>query len=213
MPSVATPGTWSPSAARTTLKVTAVAAGLAFPHAAQAIQTVRRRRPLNTKKGTAETVYPITSLIAIQARPAEFAAIARGHWLIEDRLHRARDVTYDEDRSQVRTAKRPPASWPACATWSSPFCGSPGKPASPPPASPRPPTQPVTANDHELLTDDFAEALPGKRHGSRQRAAVIAPAGPAFASVPQRRNSAGRHRVCFAGGREVRNRAGGGANC
>jgi hypothetical protein len=31
------------------VKVTAVAAGIAFPHAAQAIQVVRRRRPLNGK--------------------------------------------------------------------------------------------------------------------------------------------------------------------
>ncbi len=31
----------------------------------------------------------------------------RGHWLIEDRLHWVRDVTYDEDRSQVRTANGP----------------------------------------------------------------------------------------------------------
>ena len=68
---------------------------------------VRRRRPLNSKKRTAETVYAITSLTAIQARPAELAAIARGHWLIEDRLHWVRDVTYDEDRSQVRTGNGP----------------------------------------------------------------------------------------------------------
>jgi predicted transposase YbfD/YdcC len=94
-------------AERRTLKVTAVAAGLAFPHAAQAIRIVRRRRPLNSKKWTAETVYAITSLTAIQARPAELAAIARGHWLIEDRLHWVRDVTYHEDRSQVRTGNGP----------------------------------------------------------------------------------------------------------
>jgi predicted transposase YbfD/YdcC len=94
-------------AERRTLKITAVAAGLAFPHAAQAIQIVRRRRPLNSKKWTAETVYAITSLTAIQARPAELAAIIRGHWLIEDRLHWVRDVTCDEDRSQVRTANGP----------------------------------------------------------------------------------------------------------
>jgi hypothetical protein len=75
-------------AERRTLKVTAVAAGLAFPHAAQAIQIVRRRRPRNgTKKWSTETIYAITSLTAIQARPAELAAIARGHWLIEDQLH------------------------------------------------------------------------------------------------------------------------------
>ena len=92
---------------RRTLKITAVAAGLAFPHAVQALRIVRRRRPLNSKKWTAETVYAITSLTAIQARPAELAAIVRGHWLIEDRLHWVRDVTYDEDRSQVRTANGP----------------------------------------------------------------------------------------------------------
>jgi predicted transposase YbfD/YdcC len=94
-------------AERRTLKVTAVAAGLAFPHAAQALRIVRRRRPLNSRKWTAETVYAITSLTAIQARPAELAAIIRGHWSIEDRLHWVRDVTYDEDRSQVRKGNGP----------------------------------------------------------------------------------------------------------
>jgi predicted transposase YbfD/YdcC len=70
-------------AERRTLKATAVATGLAFPHAAQAIQIVRRRRPLTENKWSAGTVYAITSLTAIQARPAQLAAIARGHWLIE----------------------------------------------------------------------------------------------------------------------------------
>jgi predicted transposase YbfD/YdcC len=94
-------------AERRTLKVTAVAAGLAFPHAAQAIQIVRRRRPLAGTKWTAETVYAITSLTVIQARPGQLARYARGHWGIEDRLHWVRDVTYDEDRSQVRTGNGP----------------------------------------------------------------------------------------------------------
>ena len=97
-------------AERRTLKVTAVAAGLAFPHAAQAIQIVRRRRPLtgkHTKKWSTETVYAVTSLTAIRARPAALAQIVRGHWGIEDRLHWVRDVTYDEDRSQIRTGNGP----------------------------------------------------------------------------------------------------------
>src|ERR1700691_2602781 len=96
-------------AGRRTVKVTAVAAGLAFPHAAQAIQIVRRRRPLNgtTRKWSAETSYAITSLTAAQARPAEVTAIIRGHWLIEDRLQWVRDVTYCEDRSQVRRGNGP----------------------------------------------------------------------------------------------------------
>ena len=40
-------------------------------------------------------------------QPAELAAIIRGHWFIEDRLHWVRDMDYDEDRSQVRTASGP----------------------------------------------------------------------------------------------------------
>ena len=95
-------------------KVTAVTAGLGFPHAAQAIQIVRRRRSLNAKNGTmwkkrwsTEMVYAVTSLTATEASPAELADILRGHWRIEDRLHWVRDVTYDEDRSQVRTGTGP----------------------------------------------------------------------------------------------------------
>ncbi len=72
---------------RRVMKVTAVAAGLAFPHAAQAIQIVRRRRLSGKKKWSRETVYAVTSLSAVQASPAELAAIIRGHWRIEDRLH------------------------------------------------------------------------------------------------------------------------------
>jgi len=94
-------------AERRTLKVTAVAAGLAFPHAAQAIQIIRRRKLPGKKKWSSETVYAITSLTATQASPAELAAIIRGHWLIEDGLHWVRDLDWDEDRSQVRTASAP----------------------------------------------------------------------------------------------------------
>ena len=65
-------------AERRALKITAVAAGLAFPHAAQAIQIVRRRK-LPGKKWSSETVYAITSLTVTQASPAELAAIIRGH--------------------------------------------------------------------------------------------------------------------------------------
>jgi predicted transposase YbfD/YdcC len=94
-----------------TLKVTAVAAGLGFPHAAQAVRVVRRRRLLSAKNGkkkwSRETVYAITSLTATQVSPAGLAGIIRGHWAIEDRLHWIRDVTYDEDRSQIRTSNGP----------------------------------------------------------------------------------------------------------
>jgi predicted transposase YbfD/YdcC len=68
---------------------------------------VRRRRGLTNKKWSTETVYAITSLSATQASPADLADIIRSHWAIEDRLHWVRDVTYDEDRSQIRTGNGP----------------------------------------------------------------------------------------------------------
>ena len=90
---------------RRTLKVTSVARGLAFPHATQAIQITRRRKVKG--KWSRETCYAVTSLTITQARPARLAAIIRGHWGIEDRLHWIRDNDFDEDRSQVRTAAGP----------------------------------------------------------------------------------------------------------
>ena len=37
------------------------------------------------------------------ADPATLAAWVRGHWEMENRLHWVRDVTYQEDKSLVRT--------------------------------------------------------------------------------------------------------------
>ena len=90
---------------RRTLKVTSVAAGLAFPCAAQAIQITRRRKVKG--KWSRETCYAVTSLTVTQATYAQLAAIIRGHWGIEDRLHWVRDMDVDEDRSQIRTASGP----------------------------------------------------------------------------------------------------------
>ena len=65
-----------------------------------------RRRKVKGK-WSAETCYAVTSLTVTQASPAHLAAIIRGHWGIEDRLHWVRDNDFDEDRSQVRTASGP----------------------------------------------------------------------------------------------------------
>ena len=90
---------------RRTLKVTSVAKGLAFPHAAQAIQVVRRRKV--SGPWSRETCYAVTSLTGTQASHTQLAAIIGGHWGIEDRLHWVRDTDFGEDRSQVRTASGP----------------------------------------------------------------------------------------------------------
>jgi predicted transposase YbfD/YdcC len=69
-----------------TVKVTAVRAGILFPHATQAIQVVRCRRT-RTGRWRTETAYAVTSLAAEQADPAELADAIRGHWHVENRLH------------------------------------------------------------------------------------------------------------------------------
>lgn len=77
-----------------------------FPHATQAIKVVRRRRAANSQKWTTVTVYAITSLSAVQADPVLLARWLRGHWAIEA-LHWVRDVSFDEDRSQIPTSNGP----------------------------------------------------------------------------------------------------------
>ena len=72
------------------LKVVTIAAGIAFPHARQAMQVTRKTRPISARTGKrgrwrTETVYAITDLSPHQARPDELAAWIRGHWQIEVR--------------------------------------------------------------------------------------------------------------------------------
>jgi predicted transposase YbfD/YdcC len=91
-----------------TIKVLTLAGGIDFPHAAQAIRIRRRRHALDQpRRWTTETVYAITDLQVHQAKPAQLAAMIRGHWSIENKVHWVRDVTYDEDRSQIRTGTGP----------------------------------------------------------------------------------------------------------
>jgi len=54
-----------------------------------------------------ETVYLITSLKPDKASPEKLLKINREHWGIENKSHYVRDVTYDEDRSQIRSKNGP----------------------------------------------------------------------------------------------------------
>jgi predicted transposase YbfD/YdcC len=99
-----------------TLKKTAVAdaagprgQGLLFPHAQQAIRITRTRstRSGGKAKRSTETAYAVTSLTAIDATGEHLAQAVRGHWTVENRLHYVRDVTWDEDRSQIHTGNGP----------------------------------------------------------------------------------------------------------
>ena len=90
---------------RRTVKATEVGAGLGFPHATQVLQ-VRRTVTRNGRKSV-EIVYLITSMPMTAAAPTQIATWIRGHWGIETRLHWVRDVTFDEDRSTIRTGTGP----------------------------------------------------------------------------------------------------------
>jgi predicted transposase YbfD/YdcC len=69
----------------------------------------RERANLTDVLVSAETSYYVTSLTKHNADTPRLAGHVRGHWGIENRLHWVRDVTFDEDRSQVRTSSAPRA--------------------------------------------------------------------------------------------------------
>jgi predicted transposase YbfD/YdcC len=76
-----------------------------FPHAAQVLKL---RRKATAKTGvTTKVVYLISSLPPHHTDLTVIAGYVQGHWGIETRLHWVRDVTFDEDRSQVRTGAGP----------------------------------------------------------------------------------------------------------
>ena len=89
--------------ARRTIKVVLAPAWIEFAGAAQVAQL--RRTVTKKGKKTVEVVYLVTSDSG--AEPATLAAWVRGHWEIENKLHWVRDVTYQEDKSLVRTGNAP----------------------------------------------------------------------------------------------------------
>jgi predicted transposase YbfD/YdcC len=67
-------------------------------------RTITKKRSGETRR---EVVSAITSLSAERASARQLLQLWREHWHIENKLHWVRDVTFDEDRSQVRTERIP----------------------------------------------------------------------------------------------------------
>lgn len=78
-----------------------------FPHCGQVAHLERYRQEIKSGKIHEETAYIITSLSPEKANPERLLSLARGHWSIENKSHYVRDVTFDEDRSQVRKDSGP----------------------------------------------------------------------------------------------------------
>jgi predicted transposase YbfD/YdcC len=73
-----------------------------FPHAEQVFMI--EREITNKKSGvtTIEIACGITSLTKENASAKRLLELNRGHWCIENGLHYVRDVTFNEDKSQIR---------------------------------------------------------------------------------------------------------------
>jgi hypothetical protein len=87
-------------------------AGLGWPHLAQVCRVERRRdliRSGRIVKAEVEVSYAVTSLPPERAGAAALLRLLRGHWGIENGAHHVRDVTFDEDRCQVRSGAAPQA--------------------------------------------------------------------------------------------------------
>lgn len=81
-----------------------------WPHLRQICCVERHRLIVRRQKIIATEVdiqYYVTSLPPEHADAKTLLTLARGHWGIENRLHYVRDVTFDEDRSQMRSGAVP----------------------------------------------------------------------------------------------------------
>lgn len=105
VPAVTTTDTGHGRRVRRTIKAVQAPTWIDFPGAAQIIQ-LRRTRTIKGRR-TIEVVYAICSLDTIAAPPATAGTWIQGHWGIENALHWVRDVTFDEDRHQLRAGNGP----------------------------------------------------------------------------------------------------------
>jgi predicted transposase YbfD/YdcC len=78
-----------------------------WPGHQQVLEVERSITHKGTGKARHEVAYAITSLSAQRASARQLLQLWREHWHIENKLHWVRDVTFDEDRSQVRTERIP----------------------------------------------------------------------------------------------------------
>lgn len=80
---------------------------LDWPGVQQVFRLDRKTTLLKTAQVRTQTVYGLTSLSARSADANQLLTLIRGQWYIENKNHWVRDVTFGEDRSQVRKENLP----------------------------------------------------------------------------------------------------------
>jgi predicted transposase YbfD/YdcC len=78
---------------------------LDWPHVAQVFRIERTWREHGQARRAVH--YGITSLSPDTGPPARLLALKRGHWAIENGLHRCKDVTFGEDASLIHVGQGP----------------------------------------------------------------------------------------------------------
>ena len=77
-----------------------------WPHLHQVFRLQRLVHYQRTGRLTYEVVFGVTSLSTVQCDADRLLRITRDHWLIENRLHYVREVTFGEDGCPIRHPKR-----------------------------------------------------------------------------------------------------------
>ena len=80
---------------------------LDWPGQQQVFSIERRTIYVKTGEVREETAYGVTSLDPDRADAAKLQSLVQGQWSIENRSHYVRDVTFGEDKSQVRNGYLP----------------------------------------------------------------------------------------------------------
>jgi predicted transposase YbfD/YdcC len=92
---------------RTLQASTALNEYLDWPGVQQVFRLDRKTIILKTGEVRQKTVYGLTSLPPVRADADQLLQLTRNHWSIENCSHWVRDVTFGEDRSQVRKGALP----------------------------------------------------------------------------------------------------------
>lgn len=86
---------------------TALEGYLDWPGHKQVLELQRTVTDKRTGKTRCEVAHAITSLGRERATARQLLEVWRAHWHIENKLHWVRDVSFDEDRAQVRAGHAP----------------------------------------------------------------------------------------------------------